>query len=377
MIKLQYIFWNPNNFIFKIGSISIMWYSLIMLLSFLAAKYIYIYVCKKEKKSIKNINLFILYIIIFSLIGARLGDVLLYNINYYINNPIEVFLPIKIYPKLEFIGYRGLSYHGAIIGSIIGVYLNTNYNDKFKKNKILSISNPIAFALLMGLFVRVGNFINCEIIGIPTKEKYGILFAKEIIKEMKKNSKFIKNVKIGKINIKIKNDKNYQPIIIKVIFRKLKIQKKSIRKFFKKSIKYKLTNNNYINEHIKKKKKEKIFYTIKKEKEYVIKIETLCIPRHPVQLYESISYLMIFIIMFSIWKRRKIKNGIIASVIIITSYWLRFMCEFYKEPFNILFKKNNIIITIGHLLSIITVIIGIAFIIYLYYNKEKINKNEI
>ncbi|MEZ7982202.1 MAG: hypothetical protein QMC32_00305 [Cytophagales bacterium] len=53
------------------------------------------------------------------------------------------------------------------------------------------------------------------------------------------------------------------------------------------------------------------------------------------------------------------------------------MCEFYKEPFNVLFKKNNIIITIGHLLSIITVIIGIAFIIYLYYNKEKINKNEI
>ena len=81
--------------------------------------------------------------------------------------------------------------------------------------------------------------------------------------------------------------------------------------------------------------------------------------------------------MFSIWKRKKIKNGIIASVIIIMSYWLRFICEFYKEPFNILFKKNNIVITIGHLLSIITVIIGMTFIIYLSYKKKKINKNEI
>ena len=57
-----------------------------------------------------------------------------------------------------------------------------------------------------------------------------------------------------------------------------------------------------------------------------------------------------------------------------TSYTLRFICEFFKNPFNIIFKKK-IILTIGHLLSIITIIIGILIISYsLYINK---NKNEV
>ena len=203
MIIFQYIFWNPNIFIFKIGNISIMWYSIFMLISLISAKKICAYI---HKKNIKEINQISLYIIIFALIFSRLFDSLIYNTDYYINNPIEIFIPIKLYPKIKFLGYRGLSYHGAIIGGIIGICLYVNTKIKIKKfsisikflknkKKILYLSTPIAFGFLMGFFIRIGNFINSEIIGTPTKKKNGILFAKEIIQEIKKNSKFIKKIK--------------------------------------------------------------------------------------------------------------------------------------------------------------------------------------
>ena len=87
------------------------------------------------------------------------------------------------------------------------------------------------------------------------------------------------------------------------------------------------------------------------------------------QLYESLSYLITLIGLFYWWnhkhKRETLRDGVIAGTATIVSYSFRFIYEFFKEPFNVLIKGAHPI-TMGHLLSLLTVLGGVIIIIYAY-----------
>ena len=389
MLKLHYIIWNPDVYLIKIDKFYLLWYSILILFSFFAGIKIVKYIYIKYNKNSKEVDNLSFYIFFFTLAGARLGDVLFYNLDYYLINPLEVFLPIK-FPELYFIGYKGLSYHGAIIGVILGIYvynnfyLNINFSfykfkfikRKFKFKEFLWISTPIALGFLMGLFVRLGNFINSEIIGIPTKNTFGVLFINDVIGEIQNNFFNIKFINAIKIN-NILNGNKYQAILINIFLKNFNFKKNEIRDFVEFNIKKSLLKNQYIYFHINEKNNYPIFYKLLKlnrNKNYIVKIETLCIPRHPIQLYECASYFAVFIFIFIFYKKKIkiIKNGLISSIVVIFSYLLRFFLEFFKKPFNIIFNIG-VILTMGHLLSLLTVIIGILLFIYLFFymNNEK------
>ena len=88
---------------------------------------------KKENISVDFIDPLLVYLVVSTLIGARLGEVFFYNWTYYNNHLLEIFLPIRertgssfifgIIENYEFIGFRGLSSHGASIGIILGLSL--------------------------------------------------------------------------------------------------------------------------------------------------------------------------------------------------------------------------------------------------------------
>ena len=91
------------------------------------------------------------------LLGARLGDVFFYSWDYYSNHLLEILLPIKeTSDGYKFTGFRGLASHGAVIGSLIGLYL---YQLKFKKRSLLWLLDRITIPVSLGAcFVRLGNF---------------------------------------------------------------------------------------------------------------------------------------------------------------------------------------------------------------------------
>ena len=88
------------------------------------------------------------------------------------------------------------------------------------------------------------------------------------------------------------------------------------------------------------------------------------IPRHPTQLYESIGYLVLFLILFFIYKNnyKKLNDGFLFGLFLILLFTFRFFVEFFKEvqePF-----EKGLILDMGQLLSIPFVIIGVILIVW-------------
>ena len=101
--------------------------------------------------------------IIGLIIGGRLGYVLFYNLDYFLNNPIDIF---KIWEG-------GMSFHGGLIGIIIVsiLFAKKNNQDPFSYLDIVSLVAPIGI-----FFGRTANFINSELYGIETKLPWAVQF---------------------------------------------------------------------------------------------------------------------------------------------------------------------------------------------------------
>ena len=107
------------------------------------------------------------------LVGARLGYVLFYNLDYYITRPLEILLPFSFSGGFHFTGISGMSYHGGLIGS----FLFTSYAIKKQKLDYWKTVNTIFLTVpLAYTFGRLGNFINGELYGRVTESAIGMLF---------------------------------------------------------------------------------------------------------------------------------------------------------------------------------------------------------
>ena len=160
---------NLDPVLINFGFLAIRWYSLAYMLGIIAGwwlgKKIIVHILKNEtlKFNVKEFDDLITYLVISIVIGGRLGYVVFYNLGYYIANPFDV---IKIWQG-------GMSFHGALIGIIIGTYLYSR-----KKNvPIFFLLDTIACVSPIGIFFgRIANFINGELIGKVTTASWGIIF---------------------------------------------------------------------------------------------------------------------------------------------------------------------------------------------------------
>ena len=160
---------NLDPVLFNFGFIAIRWYSLAyiagILIGWWFGKKI---IVRKFENSSKRFNLkefddLITYIIISLIIGGRIGYIVFYNIEYYISNPLDIF---KIWEG-------GMSFHGSLIGIIIGTYL---FSIK-RKISALILLDVIACVSPIGIFFgRVANFINGELVGKITDVSWSVVF---------------------------------------------------------------------------------------------------------------------------------------------------------------------------------------------------------
>lgn len=158
---------------FKLFFIPVHWYGLMYVLALLSALYIGKYFIKKDKLDIesKELDSYFLYVEIGVILGARLGYILFYDTQtlYYLSHPWQIFNP---FANGEFIGIRGMSYHGAVLGFLIATYMYSKKNSRpfGGMMDLVAISVPLAF-----VFGRIGNFLNQELIGRETDAPWGIL----------------------------------------------------------------------------------------------------------------------------------------------------------------------------------------------------------
>jgi phosphatidylglycerol---prolipoprotein diacylglyceryl transferase len=155
-----------NNFdpiAFQIFSLEIRWYSLAYIMGILLG---WLYCKKKLIKDKGLLNLFddfITYLILGIILGGRVGYAIFYNLEYYIERPIEILMIWK----------GGMSFHGGVIGVIIAAYL---FSKKNKINQFIFL-DLVSLAAPIGIFFgRIANFINSELYGIPSELPWSVKF---------------------------------------------------------------------------------------------------------------------------------------------------------------------------------------------------------
>jgi len=255
---LNYIDWNANPEIFRIGSFAVRWYGLLFAGSFFFGYIIMLRIFKKENIPVAVLDSLTTYMVIGTVIGARLGHCLFYEPAYYLAHPIQILM----------VWEGGLASHGAAVGIIITILVF----GKIKKLPFLWVMDRVVIVVaLSGLFIRFGNLMNSEIFGHVTSLPWGFRFLRA---------------------------------------------------------------------------------------EHPLNVD----PRHPTQLYEGLSYLVIFLFLWWYYYKKDGKpiQGMIFGMFLISVFGMRFLIEFAKEPQEA-FEKS-MVLNLGQLLSIPLILFGVWLI---------------
>ncbi len=168
----NYIVWNvrPEIFILPdnvpiIGGFSVRWYGLLFALGFIIGYIIMQKMFKKEGVSIKVLDELATYMIIFTIVGARLGHCLFYEPAYYLAHPLDI---LKIWEG-------GLASHGAAVGILAGLYF---FSRKYHMRYLWILDRVVIVITLAGFLIRMGNLMNSEIFGDVTTLPWGFVFVR-------------------------------------------------------------------------------------------------------------------------------------------------------------------------------------------------------
>ncbi len=175
MSTLLAIHWNASPELFSLGPISVRWYGLMFAMGFLFGFSILTRMFKFEGTDPVLVEKLFVYVIIATIVGARLGHVLFYGWEYYSQHLIEIFLPVaKVDGAYKFVGFQGLASHGGAFGIIIAVWL---FSIRVTKRPILwTLDRLVVPIALVGAMIRTGNLMNSEIYGVATNLPWGFIF---------------------------------------------------------------------------------------------------------------------------------------------------------------------------------------------------------
>ncbi len=169
----QHIYTQFDPVAFSLFGLPVHWYGLMYVLALLTALYAAKWIVKKDAIDLtsKQLDDYFIYVEIGVILGARLGYVLFYDPNAasYLSAPWQIFNPYNA--EGEFVGIRGMSYHGAVIGFFVGSYLFYRRH-KVPMGRVLDVA---VTAIPVGyIFGRIGNFLNQELVGRATELPIGI-----------------------------------------------------------------------------------------------------------------------------------------------------------------------------------------------------------
>jgi phosphatidylglycerol:prolipoprotein diacylglycerol transferase len=385
MHNLDFIIWNFDPELYNfLGKYPIRWYGLLFALGFLISQQVLFYIYKKEsdgtieakrnaEQMVENMTI---YMIIATIVGARLGHVLFYQ-------PQDYFTSFEGLVRILNIREGGLASHGAGIGIFLIMLLYTHYRFNVKEGKFsklfflktnrgytyFQIMDRLAIVVaLTGALIRMGNFANSEIIGIPTDSNNGVVFARELTDYLEfdaTGSGWIEDVSYNKVPEGINNDNGNVPIFIYIEFKNRRFEESRIISLLDNGINSKLAR---MKEHIDEPISHNLDYQLNLSNDgvYLAQISTFAVSRHPAQLYESITTFISFLILFYIWSRKKKETmpGLLFGLFIIYLFIARFFHEFIKE--NQVSFEDNLTLNMGQWLSIPMVIFGILILILAY-----------
>lgn len=172
---LDYVTWDFSPEIITLNplgfEITIAWYGLLFAMGFIIGQQILFYIFKKDGRPASDVEMLTIYVVIATVIGARLGHFLFYEWEFLLAAPWEWFKRLVTPP------FSGLASHGATIGILLALYI---YSRKKADQSFLWVVDRVVITVsLGGAFIRLGNLLNSEIYGKPTDVPWAFLFVRE------------------------------------------------------------------------------------------------------------------------------------------------------------------------------------------------------
>lgn len=363
---LSYIVWDPMREIIK-GIQPPVWYSVLFAAGFIFGYQIMVYIFKKEGKDPQNVDTLSVHMILATIIGARLGHLLFYEPERFLADPLMFFRTWE----------GGLASHGAAFGILLALFLYSNYVVttrksiwplKFTKKKragqsyLWIVDRIVITVALAGAFIRFGNFVNSEIIGKPTESDYGVVFGRVAEEYIEEAGIGIESAEASKGSSSERLAPGIVPVDLTLTFENRQITEDQARTIVNGEVR-RILFNPYVREHYAQPNEPLDFEISLVDRKMQAVVHTWGISRHPSQLYESATCVILFLILLAIWFRWKEKTpeGLLTGLFLIWIFGLRWFHEIFKE--NQVSFEDDMTYNMGQLLSIPLVLVGVIIII--------------
>ena len=372
----HYILWDQSGELFSWGQFTMRWSGLLLVIAFIVGRQVLVYIYKKEGKLVKDADLLIVYLVIAVTLGARLGHVIFYQPQLW-SKPLTVFLPFSFKPSFHFIGMTGFSSHGAALGILFGVWLYCLRN-KPRQSYLHVLDRISMLAVWIAIPFLIGSFLNSEVEGVPTNSAVGAVMIQPVTLGINKLPCCIMRNPggenpltqvIAKKNKDVAKREDGHHSIALYLFFKAGIPTEVVDEFMLGDVKTYLFDMSQL---IYEPGTLPLHYAVFKEPtgDFEVRVRTIGVARYPVQLFEAVSYLILFMFLFWYWYKYKLTlpSGRIFGFSMIVFWGLRFGYEFLKEN-KVSFVKD-LGLNKAQILSIPMVMIGIAVLV-LSHRKTK------
>ena len=332
-----------------LGFLTLRYYSLLFAGGFFAGYFVISKIWKRENNPEKWLDSLVTYMVLATVIGARLGHVFFYEWAYYKEHP----------GKILAVWEGGLASHGAAVAIIIALII---YSRKVTKKSPLWILDRIVIVVaLAAMFIRIGNMMNSEIYGMPSNSSIETVFlnpARETI--MGAFEDRITSVDFESTNQTLATDSITYPVYTMTLGFVPQYKPEAAKDFTERYIRAQLNN--------KKVDDRNVLIAMDAEAAVVegtsaptITIQVLGVPRYPTQIFEASAYLIIFLILFYLYWSTSFgqRQGFLFGAFLVMLFGFRFFIEYYKA--NQVDFEATMNLNMGQWLSIPLVLAGLYF----------------
>lgn len=353
MSIFSFITWDINPNIIE-SPIMIRYYGLLFGLAFFAGFTLMKKMFANEKVSEEWLDKILMYAVVGTVVGARLGHVFFYEWDYYSQHLMEI-------PQ---VWKGGLASHGAAIAIVIAMWVYSKRVTKGTKSVLWTLDKVVITVALAAGLIRVGNLMNSEIIGDKSQSNSAFFFQYEAKQSMARyfytDSEQI-DFSDDELTAIEKNGFTYPQKKVTINIIEPNVRAVDAEDFYKTFYTNTFENYNSSEQH---------YFATNQKPEIIqtpngisIVAHIGIIPRIPTQILEAISYFTIFLLLFwGYWKQSWYKKeGLLFGVFFLLMFSARFIIEFWKEHQTDALAEASL--NMGQWLSIPGILIGVVFIV--------------
>lgn len=293
---LAYLVWNLDPVLAHIGPLTLRWYGLLFMAGFVVGTPVFSHIFRSEHVSPRWVEVLTIYMLVGTVVGARLGHIFFYEPDILLKDPLEVFR----------VWHGGLASHGATLSIPLACWL---FAHRHQFDTFWVLDRIVIVVGIGGALIRLGNFMNSEIGGYPTTVPWAVVFPRDTAHLLPATSP----LPAGAVRVARPERLPTGEVSARILPADAPLGPTSL----------------------------------------------LAVPRHPTQLYEALYCLLLVALIYYCWNRTKARTprGLLLGLFMVLLFTQRFLGEFLKEA-QVAFEKDNLL-NQGQLLSLPAILVGL------------------